>query len=131
MKYLFALFLTLASFGTALADSRAAIITTVPFDFVIWSQTFPAGTYRISQIFDDPSRGLHIQSSDGKINALFLPTTVDGSVSSDPARLLFRHEGDKYFLTTVSSRSDTFTLAPNRNHSRKADPLETVTVATP
>jgi len=42
MKYLFALFLTLASFGSALADSRDSTVTTVPFDFVLGNTTFPA-----------------------------------------------------------------------------------------
>lgn len=131
MKYLIALFLVLASFGTALADSRDTTVATVPFDFVIGNRTFPAGTYTIKQISDDPKQGLHIQSSDGKINGFFLPTTEGGSVSSDHASLQFRHEGDKYFLASVSSRSDTFTLAPSRHHQRTADPSETVTVGTP
>lgn len=131
MKYLFALFLTLASFGTALADSRDTTITTVPFDFVIGSKTFPAGTYTISQISDDPRLGLRIQSSDGKINAFFMPTATDGTISSDHARLLFRHDGDKYFLTSITSRSDTYTLAPHRDYPRTAEPENTVTVGNP
>lgn len=131
MKYLFALFLTLASFGTALADSRDTTVTTVPFDFVIGSKTYPAGTYTISQVSDDPRLGLHIRSSDGKVNEFFLPTTTDGTISSDHAKLLFRHEGDKYFLTSITSRSDTFTLAPRRDHPRTAEPENTVTVGNP
>ena len=131
MRYLFALFLAFASFGTALADSRDTTVTTVPFDFVIGSKTFPAGTYTISQISDDPAQGLHIQSADGKINALFLPTATDGTNSSDHARLLFRHDGDKYFLTSITSRSDTYTLAPRRDHSRPAEPENTLTVGNP
>jgi hypothetical protein len=44
MKYLFALFLTVASFGSAMADSRDTTVTTVPFDFVIGNKSFPPGT---------------------------------------------------------------------------------------
>ena len=131
MKYLFALFLTLASFGTALAASRDTVVTTVPFDFVIGSQTFPAGTYTISQISDDPKQGLRIQSSDGKVNGLFLPTTSDSTRSNDQAKLQFRHEKDMYFLARIFGGSDIYTLTPSRHHQRAADPSETVTVGTP
>ncbi len=53
MKYLFALFLTLASFGSAQADSRDITVSTVPFDFVIGNKTFTAGQYTISRISVD------------------------------------------------------------------------------
>ena len=98
---------------------------------VMGSKTLPAGTYTIRQISDDPGLGLHIQSANGKVNAFFLPTTTDGTISSDHAKLLFRHEGDKYFLTSITSRSDTYTLAPHRDHPRTAEPENTVTVGNP
>lgn len=131
MKYLFALFLALASFGSAFADSRDAVITKVPFDFVVGNMTFPAGTYTIKRISDDPLAGLVIQSSDGKVNKFFRPTTTDSAISSDQAKLQFRHEGGKYFLTGISSGSDNYTLAPRRDHPRMAEPENTVTVGNP
>lgn len=131
MKYLFALFLALASFGSAFADSRDAIVTKVPFDFVIGNKTFPAGTYTIKRILDDPLAGLVIQSSDGKTNVVFLPTTSGPVVSDDEAKLQFRHEGGKYFLTGISSRLDNYTLALRRGHPRMAEPENTVTVGNP
>jgi len=54
MKYLFALVLALASFASAQADSHDSMATTIPFDFVLGEKTFPAGTYTISRISDDP-----------------------------------------------------------------------------
>jgi hypothetical protein len=131
MKYLFALFLALASFGTALADSRDTTLTTVPFDFVIGSRTFPAGKYIINRVSDDPLQGLHIQSSDGKISGFFLPTTSDATGSNDQTKLQFRHEGDEYFLTAIVSEFNTYTLNPNRHHPRTAEPENTVTVGNP
>ena len=130
MKYLFALLLTLASLGTAMADSRDTTIATVPFDFVIGDKTFTAGTYRISRISDDPRAGLRIQSADRKTNVLFQPRTLDFT-SSDQAKLQFLHEGNMYFLTGIVTASDTYTLAPKHRRQEPAKPDETVTVAAP
>ena len=126
MKYLFALFLTLASFGSALADSRDVTVTTVPFDFVIGNKTLPAGRYTISRISADPQQGLRIQSADGKTHAFFLPTTSTPIASNDQAKLQFRHEGDKYFLTAISGGLEIYTVAPSPHHQRMANPDETV-----
>ncbi|HZE70723.1 MAG TPA: hypothetical protein VE135_14520 [Pyrinomonadaceae bacterium] len=126
MKYLFALFLTLASFGSALADSRDSTVTTVPFDFVVGNTTFPAGTYTISRISDDPKQGLRIQSSDGKTNAFVLPTTLESAAPNDQPKLQFRHEGDKYFLSSISGGLDIYTVTPSRHHQKMANPDETI-----
>ncbi|SRR6266853_4420988 len=126
MKYLFALFLTLASFGSAQADSRDITVSTVPFDFVIGNKTFTAGQYTISRISVDPQAGLRIQSADGKTDALFLPRTSGPVAPNGKPNLQFRHEGDKYFLAAISAGLDIYTLATNRHHQRTANPDEAV-----
>lgn len=128
MKYLFALLLTLSSFGAAMADSRDTTITTVPFDFIIGNKTFAAGTYTISRISDDPLAGLSIQGADGKTNILFRPTTLD-STPNDEAKLQFIHDGSLYFLTGIFTPSDTYTLAPKHVRREVAKADETVIVA--
>ena len=130
MKYVFALLLTLASLGTAIADSRDTTIATVPFDFVIGNKTFTAGTYRISRISDDPRAGLRIQSADLKTNVLFQPRSWDFT-SNDQAKLQFLHDGNMYLLTGIFTASDTYTLAPKHRPQEAAKPDETVTVAAP
>jgi hypothetical protein len=130
MKYLFALLLTLSSFGAVMADSRDTTIATVPFDFVIGNKAFAAGTYRISRVSDDPSAGLRIQSADGKTNTFFRSTSVD-STSNDQARLQFRREGNLYFLTGIFTPSDSYILASQYHRQLAAKPEETVTVAAP
>jgi len=126
MKYLFALFLTLASFGSAQADTRDLIVTTVPFDFVVGNKTFPPGTYTISRISDDPMQGLRIQSSDGKTNAFFLPTTLESVAPNDRPKLQFRHESDKYFLSAISGGLDVYTVAQSRHHQGAVNPDEAI-----
>lgn len=130
MKYLLALLVILASFGTAVANSLDAITSTVPFDFVIGNKTYPAGTYTISRISDNPQVGLHLESADGTVNEFFRPTT-SASASSDQAKLQFLHQGNMYFLTGIFSGYDTYTVAAKHRAQRTADPSETVTIVSP
>jgi hypothetical protein len=130
MKYLFALLLTLSSLGAAMADSRDTTIATVPFDFVIGNKTFTAGTYRISRISDDPRAGFIIQSTDGKTNMLFWPTSSD-SIPNDQTKLQFLHEGNLHFLTGIVTATDTYTLAPKHHRQEPAKADETVAVGAP
>lgn len=129
MKYLFALLLTLASLGTAMADSRDTTIATVPFNFVIGNTVLAPGTYTISRISSgDPLRGLRIQNADGRTIMFFQPTTMDFT-SNDQPKLQFLHEGSVYFLTGIFSASDTYTLAPKHLRQELAKADETVTIA--
>jgi len=129
MKYLFALFLTLASFRSAQANTRDLIVTTVPFDFVVGNKTFTAGKYSINRISTDPQGGLRIQSADGKTGAFFLPVTSGPIAPNGEPKLQFRHEGDKYFLAAISAGLEIYTLAPSRYHQRMSNPDETVVTA--
>ena len=126
MKYLFALFLALASFGSAQAASQDLTVTTVPFDFVVGNKTFTAGKYSINRISTDPQGGLRIQSADGKSGTFFLPTTSATIVPNGEPKLQFRHEGDKYFLAAISDGLEIYTLAPSRYHQRMPNPDETI-----
>jgi hypothetical protein len=129
MKYLFALFLTLASFGSALADSLDITVTTVPFDFVIGNTIFTAGTYTIRRISFDPQGGLRIQSADGTTDAFFLPTTSGPVAPHDGPKLQFRHEGGQYFLAAISAGLNIYTVAPDAHRQRTVSPDEAVLTA--
>ena len=111
MKYLFSLLLALASFGTAMADSRDTTVANVPFDFVIGNKTLTAGTYSISRISDDPRAGLHIKSADGKTNMLF-QSAISDSTSNEQTKLEFLHAENLYFLTGIFTASDSYALHP-------------------
>lgn len=128
MKYLFVLLLTLASAGSALADSRDTTVSTIPFDFVIGTTTFPAGTYSISRASDQQPGELLIRSKDGKAGAFFSPITSQPPDSNGEVKLRFRHEGDRYFLMEVFGGLETYTINSSRSHHNAASPDETVTV---
>src|SRR4051812_15307872 len=54
---------------------------TIPFDFVINNQTFPAGTYTIARTFQGTADGLTLSSADGSASAMF--NTWPGKQSAD------------------------------------------------
>ena len=131
MKYLIALFLTLAGLGSTFARAQDTAVSTVPFDFIIGNKTFPAGKYSIARAPNDTFGGtLLIRSEDGKTSAFFLPTTEE-SAQSDEARLVFRHEGDKYFLAEIVGAEEVYTVAPNLGHQRPVDLDAAVSVPVP
>jgi hypothetical protein len=126
MKYLFALFLAVASLGSAFADSQDTTVFTVPFAFIVGTTNFPAGTYSIRRIWPDPSGGLRIESKDGKTAAFFHSTTSEPSDLNGAVKVQFQHEGDEYFLTGIFGELDTYTVAPGRHPQRMAHPDQTV-----
>lgn len=131
MKYVFALFLTLSGLGSTFARAQDTAVSTVPFDFIIGNQTLPAGKYSIGRSRNDGLGGpLLIRSADGKTHAFFLPTTEE-SARHDEARLVFRHEGDKYFLEEIVGAEESYTVAPDVRHQRPVDVNAAVSVATP
>ena len=130
MKYIFALLLTLAIASSAFASERATTVSTIPFDFVIGTTAFPAGTYSISRAWNEPSHEFLIRSTDGKIAAFFRSATFEASAPDGEVKLTFRHEGGQYFLLEVFGGLDTYTINSSRSHHKTFSPSETVT-ATP
>jgi hypothetical protein len=131
MKYLIALFLTLVGVGSTFARAQDTAVSTIPFDFIIGNQTFPAGKYSIGRSPNDVLGGpLLIRSADGKTSAFFFPTT-EVSAQHDEGKLVFRHEGDKYFLAEIVGAEEVYTVGPDVRHQRPVDLDAAVSVATP
>ena len=111
MKYVIAFFLAFAAFGSSLAHAQDEITATIPFDFFVGNRLFHSGKYTISSSSGDAFQGsLLIRSADGKTAGFFLPITGENN-SSDTAKLVFRHDGDKYYLGEIVGGFDTYTLA--------------------
>ena len=132
MKYVIALFLALVGFGSTFARAQDLSVSTIPFDFVVGNKTLPAGKYSISQALNSAQGGpLLIRSAGGKDSAFFNPTTSESTTQNDTIKLVFLHEGDKYFLTEIVGASETFTVTPSVQHQRTLDPEATVSISTP
>lgn len=112
MKYVLAFLLTFAAFGSSLAHAQDEVTATVPFDFFVGSRLFHSGKYTISSSSGDAFQGtLFIRSADGKAAGVFLPITGENNSVTDTAKLVFRRDGEKYYLNEIVGTFDTYTLA--------------------
>jgi len=119
MKFAIALVIVLASLASserAFANSQDAVVTNIPFDFVIGNTTLSAGKYSISRISaDNPHSPLLIRSTDGSTAAIFLPTTSESVTGNDNPELVFQQDGDTLFLRQVVAELSTYTFAKPRS----------------
>ena len=102
--------------GTTARAQEEQVVTKVPFDFVVNGQAMPAGTYNVSRI-DGPQRGLVIKGSDS--STFFLPIVFE-RVDSDQASLGFKHIGTSYYLSTVKTLDNVYTLGTPRPMTKVA-----------
>jgi hypothetical protein len=76
---------------------------TLPFEFWVVDQTFPAGTYDLKQ--ENPNTKLTIRGNKGGAG-IFATVNLPpkGVFEKDKTWLVFRKYGEKYFLTEVWSK---------------------------
>src|SRR5271168_31944 len=91
----------------ARATTQAEIVVTLPFEFVVSGKTLPAGTYKVSQVFDDKLEGLLL--SNDHISVFVYPITV-GSASSDKPQVSFERVGEQRFLSSIRTASDVYSI---------------------
>ena len=95
------LFLLLAAFTAAHAQSVRRAVVHVPFDFYAGQQLMPAGRYSVRPISQDGAKMLLIQSEDGRTSAAVLTDAAGGPAPARGSSLTFRQYGDRYFLAQV------------------------------
>jgi hypothetical protein len=98
--------------GRSHAQDADAIVVTVPFDFVVGTQTMPAGRYNVGRLLSNDQRSGLILRGDGR-SAIVLPTAVD-ETSTFQANLTFQHFGDKYFLDKIKTPAGIYTISARR-----------------
>jgi hypothetical protein len=94
-----ALLAALSLMATTGASAQNKQQATVPFDFTVGQQLFPAGTY----VIDHVSYGL-ISVRGWKGNELLsalTPITPTSQVRKNPDKLVFHKYGDQYFLSEI------------------------------
>jgi hypothetical protein len=87
---------TLISMSSACAHAQA-IGFSVPFDFTVSHQVFPAGTYRVSYM---TKNAIVVRSSNGRLSALSTTHGADDQ-STGGCVLVFSRYGNQYFLHQV------------------------------
>lgn len=131
--------LALSLVATAQAQMPGVPIrATIPFDFMVRGRTFPAGSYWIERISDDPS-GLVLRNINDKHEHIVFETeSVEGRREPRHNVLVFNRYGDEYFLSEVMTAGEQSgrELAPShaeralrREMAKNQEVPETVTVA--
>src|ERR1043165_9831234 len=103
MKRFFNISLIVIVFAGALAINAQAqtsspqrVTATIPFAFHVGKTMLPAGRYTITVLNPSSDRKiLQVRSRDGRSSAVALTMGIIGH-SSDNAKLVFEHYGDRY-----------------------------------
>ena len=103
----------------ALAAVPATLMTAkIPFEFHIGSNTFPAGTYVVSNA-GSPGVVILRNEQDTKKNVATITRTNYSSSANDKATLEFRRYGDQYFLARVMPAGTATNLELQKSRSER------------
>lgn len=80
------------------AQDGDRIKATIPFDFIVGNTLLKAGDYVIESL---PNKALRFHSEDGKVQQIAFTVAIEPKRTENHEHLLFRHEGDQYFLSQV------------------------------
>jgi hypothetical protein len=104
-KYARILFAVTFLFGlgvAANAETRAEVVVTVPFKFVVRGQTLPAGTYTVKRISDEPFDVLMLTSKDSGTSVFVNPNEMEGASDNKPT-VGFHTVGEQHFLSKIQT----------------------------
>ena len=93
------------------AQPESRVIANVPFDFMVRTQHFTAGSY--TMIIDIPKSAVLVRGAEDAVFSLSIGTTR-ASHGDLRAKLIFNRYGDRYFLSEVwpAGRDDGRELLP-------------------
>ncbi len=100
--------------AAAMADIRDQIRVTLPFEFVVDGETFPAGTYTLSTFSDDKFDGLVLSNHDHRMSVFVHPIEIKGA-STDKPQVSFQRVGQQLFLTRIQTAYDVYNIPVPRS----------------
>jgi hypothetical protein len=92
--------------GSAIAQS-IHVRGDIPFNFVVGSKTYPAGTYEIGTIDVRNSRTLLLKARDGNASAMINSNAAESLTPANKTKLVFNRYGNQYFLSRVWVNGET------------------------
>ena len=101
MQYLLGTIIVLTiSFSAVLGHAQDGdkIKATIPFNFMVGNTELRAGDYVIQSL---PNKALLFRNEDGKVQQIAFTVAIEANRTENHEHLLFRHEGDQYFLSQV------------------------------
>jgi len=81
------------------AQDGTKITTTIPFNFVVGKKELKAGDYVIESLL--ANNALRLRSEDGDVQQIAFTVPIETNTTGNHERLLFHHDGDRYFLSQV------------------------------
>ena len=98
----------------AKAETRAEIVVTMPFGFVVGGKTLPAGTYTVRSLSGDKVGPVMLTSHDDNASVLVLPSEIE-SVPPDKPQVSFQRVGDENYLCTIQTTRDVYHFPVSRS----------------
>jgi hypothetical protein len=92
--------------ATAAQAQQTSVRASVPFDFVVGNQAYPAGEYAMKSLLGSgvPIRVENVQEETSKI---VLSEACTSSNAATSTRLVFHRVGDSYFLYQIWQQGNT------------------------
>lgn len=111
-KYLSMLLVVVAFAGASVPapSQEAKVVVTIPFEFVVGTQTLPGGTYTVSRSSVGTSSPL-LLSSRGQ-SVFLLPTAFDSAESG--AAVKFDQVGEEHVLSQIKTPEGIYTIDNHR-----------------
>jgi hypothetical protein len=92
--------LVLSGMAAAQLIGSTRVVAQVPFEFVVANKTVPAGKCEVQAITMD-GKNLTVRNSEAKVGWIFSSTQTEAKQASPHYSLLFKHYGDRYFLSGI------------------------------
>jgi hypothetical protein len=100
----------IAGSSLSLRAQEAKVIVTIPFEFVVGSQTLPSGTYTVSRGPAVASSPLLISNREHSV--FLLPTAFDGVEST--VAVSFDQVGEEHVLSQIRTPAGIYTIDNHR-----------------
>jgi hypothetical protein len=84
------------------AEIRSEVVVNLPFEFVASGITFPAGTYTVKRLSQQPFDTLML-TSDGKGTSVFIHPIEMEDTSDDKPKVSFHRVGEQHFLSAIET----------------------------
>lgn len=98
----------------AKAENPDAIIAAVPFDFVVYGKTFPAGTYTVRTPSNNKFGPLVLTDRDNG-NSVFLRPFRKTSVSISKPQVSFQLVGGRHILSSIQTTEGVYNIRVTRS----------------
>jgi hypothetical protein len=79
----------------------------IPFNFVVGSKTYPAGTYELGSIDSTNSKTLLLKTRDGSASAMINSNAAEILTPANKTKLVFNRYGNQYFLSQIWVNGET------------------------